>query len=60
MGQYVIEGENGVWEIVSSYEESDTIVVVFQNIGSGTFLELDICPFEYLINDKISFGKWDL
>jgi len=60
MGQYIIEGENGIWEIVSSYEVADFLVIVFQNLGSGKFLEVEVCPFQYIINDKIRFNKWDL
>ena len=59
MAQYTIGGYDGLWEIVSGYEADNDIIVVFQNLGSGIFLEVNICPFEYMINDKLKFNKWD-
>ena len=60
MAHYTIGGYDGLWEMVSGYEADDNIIVVFQNIGSGIFLEVEVCPFEYLTNDKLKFNQWDL
>jgi hypothetical protein len=59
MGQYTIHGRDGLWEVVSGYLAEETIVLIFQNIGSGEFVEVELCPFEMLIDHKQIFKKWD-
>ena len=60
MAQYQLQGRNGLWEIVSGYLADEAIVLIFQNVGSGEFQEVEMCPFELIINYKTHFRKWDL
>jgi hypothetical protein len=60
MTQYEIGGKDGLWNMVSGYVADDYIVIVFQSVGSGEFLEVELCPFHYLINKNINFKEWDL
>lgn len=59
MARYTMEGKDGLWEVVSGYLAEETIVLIFQNIGSGEFAEVEICPFEMITNYKTIFKKWD-
>ena len=60
MARYQLQGRDGLWEIVSGYLAEETIVLVFQNVGSGEFQEVEVCPFELIINHKTQFTKWHL
>lgn len=57
---YGIDGEPGLWKIAGDYLDKDeNIIMIFQNIGSGKFLEIEICPFDW-ITKHTTFKKWDL
>jgi len=57
---YLIDGRNGAWKISTHYLDPDeTIILVFQNVGSGEFLEVEVCPFEFILKHT-EFKKWDL
>jgi hypothetical protein len=58
MAHYELGGRDGVWQIVSGYVADDNIVMIFQNIGSGEYVEVEICPFNWIINKNIDFRKW--
>ena len=60
MKQYELGGRDGIWQMVSTYVWEKDIIVVFQNIGSGEFVEVELCPFDYIINRNLNFTKWDL
>jgi hypothetical protein len=60
MKHYELAGRDGVWQMVSGYVADDNIIMVFQNIGSGEFVEVELCPFEWILNQDINFSKWDL
>lgn len=56
---YVIVGRNGAWRINSHYvDNNEVIILVFQNIGSGEYLEVEVCPFEFILRNT-EFKKWD-
>ena len=40
MKQYELGGRDGIWQMVSTYVWEKDIIVVFQNIGSGEFVEV--------------------
>ena len=58
MGNYEIGGKDGVWAMIGSYVADDNIIAVFQNIGSGEYMEVEISPFDWIINKDIEFKKW--
>ena len=58
MTHYELGGRDGVWQIVSGYVADDNIVMIFQNIGSGEFVEVELCPFEWILNKNINFSEW--
>jgi hypothetical protein len=60
MKHYELGGRDGVWQMVSGYVADDNIIMVFQNIGSGEYVEVELCPFEWILNQNINFSKWDL
>ena len=60
MKHYELEGRDGVWQMVSGYVADDNIIMVFQNIGSGEFVEVELCPFEWILNKNINFSEWHL
>lgn len=60
MKHYELADRDGVWQMVSGYVADDNIIMVFQNIGSGEFVEVELCPFEWILNKNINFSKWDL
>jgi hypothetical protein len=50
MERYQITGEDGIWEMVSGYvDDNSNVVLIFQNIGSGRFIEVDVCPFDWIL-----------
>ena len=57
MKQYELGGRDGIWQMVSTYVWEKDIIVVFQNIGSGEFVEVELCPFDYIINRNLNFTK---
>jgi hypothetical protein len=60
MKHYELAGRDGVWQMVSGYVADDNIIMVFQNIGSGEFVEVELCPFEWILNQDINFSEWHL
>jgi len=58
MTHYELGGRDGVWQIVSGYVADDNIVMIFQNIGSGEFVEVELCPFDWILNKNINFSEW--
>jgi hypothetical protein len=58
MKHYEIGGKDGVWTMVTSYVWEDNVIAVFQNIGSGEYMEIEISPFDWIINKNIEFKKW--
>ena len=60
MKHYELSGRDGVWQMVSGYVADDNIIMVFQNIGSGEFVEVELCPFEWILNKNINFSEWHL
>ena len=60
MTHYELGGRDGVWQMISGYVADDNIVMVFQNIGSGEFVEVELCPFEWILNQDINFSEWHL
>jgi hypothetical protein len=60
MARYQITGRDGLWEMKSGFVEEGNIYVIFQNIGSGEFVEVEVCPFEYILFTQNTFKKWDL
>ena len=56
---YSIIGKDGVWCFETSYVSDDYVILVMKNIGSGEFFEIEICPFEFIINNKKHINKWD-
>lgn len=60
MKHYELSGRDGVWQMVSGYVADDNIIMVFQNIGSGEFVEVELCPFEWILNNNINFSEWHL
>lgn len=60
MTHYELGGRDGVWQMISGYVADDNIVMVFQNIGSGEFVEVELCPFEWILNKHINFSEWHL
>jgi hypothetical protein len=56
---YVIDGKAGAWKITAQFlDDDDNIVMVFQNIGSGEYLEVEVCPFDWIIKHT-TIKKWD-
>jgi hypothetical protein len=60
MKHYELADRDGVWQMVSGYVADDNIIMVFQNIGSGEFVEVELCPFHLILNKNINFSEWDL
>jgi hypothetical protein len=60
MKHYELADRDGVWQMVSGYVADDNIIMVFQNIGSGEYVEVELCPFEWILNQNINFSEWDL
>jgi len=56
---YLIDGMSGAWRMNSQYiDENDNIIIVFQNLGSGEYTEVEVCPFDWIIK-TVEFNKWD-
>ena len=60
MEHYELADRDGVWQMVSGYVADDNIIMVFQNIGSGDFVEVELCPFKWILNKNINFSEWHL
>lgn len=57
---YLIDGRNGAWFIAGEiFDEDGTLILVFQNVGSGEYVEIDVCPFDWILKHT-NFKKWDL
>jgi hypothetical protein len=52
-GFYFLEGQEGLWAVISIEEYDHIIYVLFQNIGSGRFVEVAIDPFEWIAEKNL-------
>ena len=60
MGNYQLGGRDGIWIMLSTYVLRNDVIVVFKNIGSGELVDVELCPFDYIINKKLNFTEWHL